>query len=418
MKKWFLLPAAAAMLMVLSSCATADSEGRIRYERTLSQLDLGGDYLCYSNTRECNRLTSRFFDLTFDVFAPELERIQFDPRAAAEVLNLGAIKAQGLSSYQLDSGVWQLKWFLYTGQREVPGLLSIVPTDNQQFPEINALPESTILATSDNTRCRSFLKLFTEICKTQPNPALNELPQTIDRILQAQLQNSLDEIVAALDGDTKLIITGPLSSPGYLLVIPDNGSRVANIIRTRCGLAPDAAQISWPGPMPVAWLPAPKLRLGNEQLVIYGGAILDEIELARKNGGLLETPEFSALTAGLSLEGTRYTVLNLPLPEICRLISEKTTNAKVLQRFVNIGTGFKPFRMFMLMRQEDDGILTIARSEYSLPSLGETYSLISGPLMVSTTALQALEKRHLPTAAGGNDETGAETPAQSGQNAE
>ena len=364
--------------MFLASCS--EQKAQTAYTRTTARLDVGGDYLYYASAAERNRIVKKFYGEFFDLFSPELGELGVDPAAAVKTLHLEAVEAQGISSVRLASGVWQMKCFAYTPNKPADGLFALCDNDNREFPELAQLPESTILAASYTVRPAALWAIFRRMCAVQPEARWQNLPARCEQAVKRELGLTLDELLKALDGDCRILVTGNLDSLKYRFSISDRGGVLAKLIRKQCGMEETATRVAFPGEFPVKQIPAPVLLLGNDRLTVEGGDIGSEIAAAAKSGGLLKNPEFAACAAGLPRKITGYAVVNFPAAQVLEKIVSSMPRDEKSDKLAKLAAKVKTVRIVAVSTSESDGYMTTVRSGISLPALAEAYPAIALPL--------------------------------------
>ena len=331
-------------------------------KKAIDKVDLGGEFLSAQTT------PSSFNDFLKKLPSATNGKQELLPQVILKniyrIFGSHLVKSAAASSKEVAPGCWVYKSYLYLGKEnmQLPSIFTAVPAKNKEL-DFAQLPGDTLIAFSIEADGCAFYDVIKKELQTSPDIA--PFVANIETVAE-QSGINLRNCMKSMNGKFKFFAAG--SSPADMrisLELPDKNGVVANILRQKLNLPPNASQTQLPVFIPV------KLNMSS------GKIVLQTATPAPANPGRLgDDPAFRNYISRTGTAGNGYFLMNAR-PQMVQLA--KMMMPEQIKAVVDL----KPFSMLAIIQRQNEGIYTVSAADFSLTSaFGKgTVSFLCGMLL-------------------------------------
>ncbi len=368
----FLLSIFAASVITFSLPAAPSANASEKFNKTIKQVDLGGEMLLYQNTDGIQKL---FNDIIPGILRSALKDHQAAPlifqgwNSAAKMLNLKAFEAYAVSSRQAEKDLYIMKNFLLF-DRQAKSILFSPEINNTELLWQN-FPADTIFAVKGRFNLNHFWKMLIAELQSSSDPTYQTLLMQIAMLKQSGVD--IGAVIASIDGYIEFIIAGnDIKNPAIKLEIPDKTGALSAIIRPM--ISQDKLTIpDFPLEIKVLYAPGKVVFYSNERILNNNTAKLGNLPLFRKFSSNLPAKGNAVIVFNFSqnlINRIKAVVLNANSPEVAKICE-----------FLS------PIALLGIQSAELTGEKTVTASNFSIPQAYQTGSLM---MPAAATLLPAL----------------------------
>lgn len=361
----------------------APVNAKAQFDAAVSQVDMGGEMLYYQNTQGIQKL--------FDKIIPQVLQAALKDQPMApmiiqsnsvllQLINLQAIRAFAVSSREINENLYQLKAFTLL-DRQAKSLL-IDPAVKNYPIRWQDLPADTIVAVKGNIDLAYIWQLINFQMQNSPDPATKAL---LSQIIMLAQTSGIDgaALLGSINGEFQLLITGSdLKNPEFMLSIPDKNGLLTNMVKSFCP------------PENNSGMAVCNLAEGIDLQVIYtqGSIILASSEALLKKPAktLSSLPDFQKLNYQLPKNGNAVAVINIS-GELLRNISGAVKN--ILPETAAVNDLLTPVYLLAVQNAENNGEKLTVNSNFSIPQLQQSISIIAPAASTLLPALNSARER-------------------------